>query len=236
MVSDGKKHHKNTFKNSLNPCCNGRWSLTRAATARHKPLRTRLNPCCNGRWSLTAHRGMDSGCAGLCLNPCCNGRWSLTDASSVQPKVYTVLILVVMEDGLWLEYIDGAFDMVEESLNPCCNGRWSLTVWTKFRSRLRNCRLNPCCNGRWSLTPEDYNLCSVIGCLNPCCNGRWSLTLIMQVAELLMRVLILVVMEDGLWRWKQLPTSSSAPLVLILVVMEDGLWQNYFLEKKDSQL
>ena len=35
-----------------------------------------LNPCCNGRWSLTHEDNFTI--AKLSLNPCCNGRWSLT--------------------------------------------------------------------------------------------------------------------------------------------------------------
>ncbi len=35
-----------------------------------------------------------------------------------------VLILVVMEDGLRLNHLPA---MVITSLNPCCNGRWSQT-------------------------------------------------------------------------------------------------------------
>ena len=35
-----------------------------------------------------------------CLNPCCNGRWSSTSDSTQFFDFGTVLILVVMEDGL----------------------------------------------------------------------------------------------------------------------------------------
>ena len=34
------------------------------------------------------------------LNPCCSGRWSRTKAIDSVPVRYTVLILVVVEDGL----------------------------------------------------------------------------------------------------------------------------------------
>ena len=37
-----------------------------------------LNPCCNGRWSRTPlHVELVN--LRECLNPCCNGRWSRTD-------------------------------------------------------------------------------------------------------------------------------------------------------------
>ena len=43
------------------------------------------------------------GVAAECLNPCCNGRWSRTVLlTMVVDAVFSVLILVVMEDGLVL--------------------------------------------------------------------------------------------------------------------------------------
>ena len=58
--------------------------------------------------------------------------------------------------------------------------------------------------------------------LNPCCNGIWSLTSMELGAGRKAHVLILVLMEDGLW----LPIQSrrASTHVLILVLMEDGLW------------
>ena len=63
------------------------------------------------------------------LNPCCNGRWSRTAMFDGFKRNVdtTVLILVVMEDGLvhgvQISNINGTI-----SLNPCCNGRWSRTL------------------------------------------------------------------------------------------------------------
>ena len=136
-----------------------------------------------------------------CLNPCCNGRWSLTEKE--QPRCSNqlqVLILVVMEDGLW-----------RKSVSYNSRNQWSL---------------NPCCNGRWSLT----SLCGLMTrlslCLNPCCNGRWSLTLEREaLKKTMLAVLILVVMEDGLWHMMVAYIYYEFIAVLILVVMEDGLWR-----------
>ena len=84
----------------FNPCCNGRWSLTNSLLmAKHTC--TRLNPCFNGRWSLT---------------------WLYIILSAM--KVNIVLILVLMEDGLWL-WRTGSVPRCISSLNPCCSGRWS---------------------------------------------------------------------------------------------------------------
>ena len=60
--------------------------------------------------------------------------------------------------------------------------------------------------------------------LNPCSNGIWSLTLT-SVSRWLGRsqVLILVLMEYGLWQCGQNHNRGSVN-VLILVLMEYGLW------------
>ena len=77
-----------------------------------------------------------------------------------------------MEDGLVLEIMKD-FKMPEGSLNPCCNGRWSRTH-------------------------DAVKIINEKGCLNPCCNGRWSRTQKIMAQISVGRVLILVVMEDGL--------------------------------------
>ena len=58
--------------------------------------------------------------------------------------------------------------------------------------------------------------------LNPCFNGRWSRTAKFEQSMSLIRVLILVLMEDGLGPTNIL-TINSFIKVLILVLMEDGL-------------
>ena len=59
------------------------------------------------------------------LNPCCYGRWSQSPLKASQSsRTKTVLILVVMEDGLRdEEYVEGEANYI--CLNPCCYGRWS---------------------------------------------------------------------------------------------------------------
>ena len=65
-------------------------------------------------------------------------------------KLLSVLILVVMEDGL-VRSTPCYFCSYSRSLNPCCNGRWSRTNYSCNNSLFSSC-LNPCCNGRWSRT------------------------------------------------------------------------------------
>ena len=134
-----------------------------------------------------------------CLNPCSNGIWSLTIAKMFYATVPRVLILVLMEYGLWLN-TRGVLWLDSYRLNPCSNGIWSLTnVIEDIRRSYKS--LNPCSNGIWSLTgcrqPEGtYAFCVLIlvlmeyglwprsrpresrslGSRNPCSNGIWSLT------------------------------------------------------------
>ena len=63
--------------------------------------------------------------------------------------------------------------------------------------------------------------------LNPCCSGRWSRTLSKeQFDKMATRVLILVVVEDGLVLQAAGTEYQLADgNVLILVVVEDGLVQ-----------
>ena len=132
------------------------------------------------------------------LNPCSNGIWSLTWVRVNRTSdVKVVLILVLMEYGLWLPGYDrrknqfmvlilvlmeyGLWQFVVWinsliiSLNPCSNGIWSLTSLSRRRRRPSFC-LNPCSNGIWSLTWQQTPLPWGQTSLNPCSNGIWSLT------------------------------------------------------------
>ena len=184
-----------------------------------------LNPCSNGIWSLT-RAGTCSACILRSLNPCSNGIWSLTSKKGGPMRIkFHVLILVLMEYGLWLS-LSGGLTGRRMCLNPCSNGIWSLT-----NSPL-NCEqdtpgLNPCSNGIWSLTYGGKTMANSIDVLilvlmeyglwhytplregagglavrlNPCSNGIWSLTNALQGGRYDKRVLILVLMEYGLWHF-----------------------------------
>ena len=123
-------------------------------------------------------------------------------------SVVFVLILVLMEYGLWLDEV--VTRSLFRSLNPCSNGIWSLT---QIGSRWL-CRsivgLNPCSNGIWSLTQVSQNLTiAQLTGLNPCSNGIWSLTRgESDSARPSAWVLILVLMEYGLWRRPSEPEQA----------------------------
>ena len=63
--------------------------------------------------------------------------------------------------------------------------------------------------------------------LNPCSNGIWSLTTHLAGVHFVPRqVLILVLMEYGLWLRLGSPACRGPVQVLILVLMEYGLWHS----------
>ena len=182
----------------------------------------RLNPCSNGIWSLTIVLQTPS-LTGGSLNPCSNGIWSLTSDSAVTSTPINVLILVLMEYGLWLSVPDQSY-CFRMSLNPCSNGIWSLTLQGSRRCGSGKC-LNPCSNGIWSLTDRKrtHHESSCVLILVLMEYGLWLKTTSgkSEVAN----VLILVLMEYGLWPSEDI-TEGEGLIVLILVLMEYGLWRN----------
>ena len=148
-----------------------------------------------GLWRPT---GLGSRRTCLRLNPCSNGIWSLTSTSMTVTRPASVLILVLMEYGLWLP----------SPLLPKCSislvlilvlmeyGLWHSGMWWIQSMQ----RLNPCSNGIWSLTLRTFQESISHLCLNPCSNGIWSLTPLSSVQGCRKSVLILVLMEYGLWR------------------------------------
>ena len=84
---------------SLNPCCNGIYSMSPEEA---KQLKTGLNPCCNGIYSMR-NDGVQFGLPILCLNPCCNGIYSMRESRKGSAKKNL-------------------------GLNPCCNGIYSMRV------------------------------------------------------------------------------------------------------------
>ena len=114
----------------------------------------------------------------------------------------TVLILVLMEYGLWPK---------RHCFQTSVRGRVLILVLMEY--------------GLWRI---DFGgrPCRHRSCLNPCFDGIWSLTVWPSWSSWQARacVLILVLMEYGLWLlFKQMECADSV-YVLILVLMEYGLW------------
>ena len=87
---------------------------------------------------------------------------------------YAVLILIVVEDGL-VPSEENYLGAMSQCLNPCCSGRCSRT-------------------SLWQVIMETST------CLNPCCSGQWSRTQTNAMFDGFVRVLILVVVDNGLVR------------------------------------
>ena len=98
-----------------------------------------------------------------------------------------------------------------------------------MQSRQEGGSLNPYCSGRWSRTFELKSHQAMLDAsLNPYCSGRWSRTSKQMTKEQALKVLILIVVEDGLVPNFTMKNSSSST-VLILIVVEDGLVPHYLL-------
>ena len=160
----------------------------------------------------------------ICLNPCSNGIWSLTKQRLWSSRDSPVLILVLMEYGLWrrLAYPDWLPDYVLilvlmeyglwQSVSPPSQGLGSVLIlvlmeyglWPQYQLPpvTGGASLNPCSNGIWSLTDTGVIIPSPEPGLNPCSNGIWSLTWEGTRNRCLRQVLILVLMEYGLWHIK----------------------------------
>ena len=88
---------------SLNPCCNGRYSMSRDSVRREGEQGWGLNPCCNGRYSMSSDAKFIVEHLNVSLNPCCNGRYSMRESMIDNDETaIKVLILVVMEDTQWV--------------------------------------------------------------------------------------------------------------------------------------
>ena len=109
---------------SLNPCCNGRCSLSTTnkalpAYVAEVLILVVMEDTLRDFYSFAESKKSYS------LNPCCNGRYSPSAHRHVgRANEGKVLILVVMEDTLRESGGTHVYNK-HGSLNPCCNGRYS---------------------------------------------------------------------------------------------------------------
>ena len=138
-----------------------------------------------------------------------------------------VLILVLMEYGLWPVPILIVGEP-QYGLNPCSNGIWSLTTILELHKGDRIMCLNPCSNGIWSLTLGLRRIDSISDSLNPCSNGIWSLTTLMLYFSV-GKNRCLNPCSNGIWSLTvyDYDLSDEEKTVLILVLMEYGLWRSF---------
>ena len=112
---------------SLNPYSNGRYSLSFKEDS-HRIHKRSLNPYSNGRYSLSDNnfRGTWKTADVLILILMEDTLW--VSVYSLQSCDVEVLILILMEDTLWVMKKVNIKE-ITESLNPYSNGRYSLSLF-----------------------------------------------------------------------------------------------------------
>ena len=151
MVSYNSDKGREIVSNySLNPCCSGQWSRTLYCLVSLLKTARSLNPYCSGQWSrtkcyshsITSLPSLNPYCSGQwsrtkcyshsitslpSLNPYCSGQWSRTLKFFLLSHLNSVLILIVVDNGL-VPRSTASADTTIEGLNPYCSGQWSRTV------------------------------------------------------------------------------------------------------------
>ena len=112
------------FTVCLNPCSNGRWSMSRIIWSRISSSWVLiLVLMADGLWGAKNLFDLLLLLV-LILVLMADGLWVREDEIWVS-LLKAVLILVLMADGLWVEKF-GKRRLPSRSLNPCSNGRWSM--------------------------------------------------------------------------------------------------------------
>ena len=100
-----------------------------------------------------------------------------------------------------------------------------------------NIRLNPCFSGRWSARRRRSGSATRFLSLNPCFSGRWSARFeIYSFQQRNIKVLILVLVEDGLREEYERRETRRFRKVLILVLVEDCLRVDRIIVLHDKKI
>ena len=136
--------------------------------------------------------------------------------------ILQVLILVLMEYGLWLHWWSSQQNGIRKVLILVLMeyGLWQIMIF-KAMKELGVLILVLMEYGLWLSLSSPCS--SPVVSLNPCSNGIWSLTSLIPLFAKDWHVLILVLMEYGLWLIR-CSYQTIKIKVLILVLMEYGLW------------
>ena len=155
------------------------------------------------------------------LNPCFSGWWSRSLKKMIHQDKSTVLILVLVDDGLGVIIIVQSIYQTQ-SLNPCFSGWWSRRQWWNqllrcssfvlilvlvddglgderetIRATIEVLILVLVDDGLGVHCVTAYPVSSE--CLNPCFSGWWSRRMWRRLARWTQEyVLILVLVDDGL--------------------------------------
>ena len=223
------------------------WTILSDARVLDSPARVlpSLNPCSGGLYSLTKSHKSKSRCWRKVLILVLVDYTLWPDETADTPADEIVLILVLVDYTLWRwDPRITTFNCIR--LNPCSGGLYSLT-------RGRNLLW---WEPKWVLilVLVDYTLWQIetarfildIDGLNPCSGGLYSLTLfecefdnqrftaMLPLGTMLTEgaaivVLILVLVDYTLWRFRQARCLRSELPVLILVLVDYTLWPSGYL-------
>ena len=160
------------------------------------------------------------------LNPCFSGIWSVSGGGREGVRHFGgVLILVLVEYGLWAKSLSWETTASAVLILVLVEyGLWDY-LCRKYRKTPRPC-LNPCFSGIWSVSWRPSRLAKFpLKCLNPCFSGIWSVSTRSPSSSTRSAVvLILVLVEYGLWASQRCRQKAKVADVLILVLVEYGLW------------
>ena len=158
------------------------------------------------------------------LNPCSCGGWSqrIVTRSGIDTS-FTVLILVLVEDGLRANHFNRS-ERTCSCLNPCSCGGWSQRLSKSEQNSVSSAGLNPCSCGGWSQRAGGKKFMPLSRDVLILVLVEDGLRVVFPSMEdaLVKWVLILVLVEDGL-RVCHSVSQGGICLVLILVLVEDGL-------------
>ena len=98
--------------------------------------------------------------------------------------------------------------------------------------------LNPYCSGQWPRTVLlDKSRIDCLMSLNPCCSGQWSRTMTLRMVKYGLKVLILVVVDNGL---VQVFDDNTIEIVECLNPCCSGQWSrtiaNYDLQGNNDEV
>jgi len=151
-----------------------------------------FNPCFNGSCSRIIQR-LALQLITCRFNPCFNGSCSRIRRLETSHGHIQVSILVLMD----LAHESGYVIKVKKNIigfNPCFNGSCSRIVIFLLTSNPISC-FNPCFNGSCSRIRFVYNWALEQKSFNPCFNGSCSRIWIILIAQMIVEVSILVLMD-----------------------------------------
>ena len=124
---------------SLNPYYIGRYSMRSCEWRSRRGTPRSLNPYYIGRYSMSI-KFLKYAILFFSLNPYYIGRYSMSYTKCNSHGGFkSVLILIILEDTLWVQYHGYSSYMAENGLNPYYIGRYSMrifNIWPKIKNMI----------------------------------------------------------------------------------------------------